>query len=453
MKKAITKFIKKICHDVYSNVNDDINRRIQNSLAVAMNVFFDATDCKKPRGLTAKIQLLNTCLLEKLSDICKEINVRFWLHGGTLLGAARHNGFVPWDDDLDVGIMRSDFEKLKKYVSENITDIEIISIFVPWHTCIANRVVFRDCTLPPIWVDLFVYDNCDYSQKDKIWADNMKIHDEFGKKIDNISKSNNFANQTCGRESAIMNMFNTIINSFSTAVKGSSGIVFGVEQFKSCLPRIYSNDFIFPLLKLNFEGNEYCVPNKWDLYLNNQYGKWEYLPSNMGISAHTPHYNLEELEKINTMIEKLGSNKIFGGEVTGYTAGAFDMFHIGHLNLLRESKKNCNRLIVGVTTDELITKTKNKHPVVPYKDRAAIVRACKYVDEVVIQDDLDKTKSWEKLHYNSLFSGDDWKGNPRWLEYEEKLKLLGVSVKYFPYTQNINSSKLARVVNGYCEKQ
>lgn len=132
--------------------------------------------------------------------------------------------------------------------------------------------------------------------------------------------------------------------------------------------------------------------------------------------------------------------------IVGYTAGAFDLFHIGHLNLIKRAKEKCDYLIVGVTTDELIMNTKNKTPVIPYEERSVIVESLKYVDKVVPQDDLDKVKAWEKYHYNVLFSGDDWKTSERWQGYERELKKHDVEVVYFPYTKTTSSTLLTKAL-------
>ena len=130
----------------------------------------------------------------------------------------------------------------------------------------------------------------------------------------------------------------------------------------------------------------------------------------------------------------------------GYTAGAFDLFHIGHLNLLMRSKATCRHLIVGVTVDELILETKKKPPFIPFTERMAIVEALKCVDEVIVQDDLDKVKAWYALRYNALFSGDDWKGNPRWVNYERQLEEHGVPIVYFPYSVTTSSTSIQRLI-------
>lgn len=123
----------------------------------------------------------------------------------------------------------------------------------------------------------------------------------------------------------------------------------------------------------------------------------------------------------------------------GYTTGVFDLFHIGHLNLLRKAKEQCDYLIVGVSTDELVS-YKHKQAVIPFKERKQIVGAIKYVDEVVAQENMDKMAAWERLHFNVMFVGDDWKGTPKWNEYERQFKEVGVEIVYFPYTKGTSST-------------
>lgn len=142
------------------------------------------------------------------------------------------------------------------------------------------------------------------------------------------------------------------------------------------------------------------------------------------------------------------NKKIRNKKLIGYTTGVFDLFHIGHLNILRNAKKNCDKLIVGVTTDELVILTKNKKTVIPFKERVQIVRSIKYVDRVISQYDLDKFRAWERLKYDVLFIGDDWKGNERWIEYEKKLKRVGAKIVYLPYTKNTSST----MINSFIKK-
>ena len=126
----------------------------------------------------------------------------------------------------------------------------------------------------------------------------------------------------------------------------------------------------------------------------------------------------------------------------GYTTGVFDMFHIGHLNILRRAKEQCSKLIVGVSTDELVRSYKQKVPVIPFEERFAIVAACRYVDEVVSQEDRDKIAAFHRIGFDVMFVGDDWKGKPLFVDVERYLNEHGVEVVYFPYTQGTSSTIL-----------
>ncbi|MBR5239103.1 MAG: adenylyltransferase/cytidyltransferase family protein [Clostridia bacterium] len=130
----------------------------------------------------------------------------------------------------------------------------------------------------------------------------------------------------------------------------------------------------------------------------------------------------------------------------GYTTGVFDLFHIGHLNILKKSKELCDYLIVGVSTDELVQEYKNKTPMIPFSERVAIVEAIKYVDKVVPQTSMDKFKAWEDLHFDVMFHGNDWKNSSLYNEMEEKFHSVGVSIEYFEYTKNTSSTKLQAAI-------
>lgn len=125
--------------------------------------------------------------------------------------------------------------------------------------------------------------------------------------------------------------------------------------------------------------------------------------------------------------------------IIGYTTGVFDLFHIGHLNLLKNAKAMCDRLIVGVTSDELVT-YKHKKAVIPFEERLEIVRSIKYVDAAIIQDNLDKYEAWKKMKFDILFVGDDWYNTDQWNTYEELLTKVGVRIIYFPYYKGTSST-------------
>lgn len=129
----------------------------------------------------------------------------------------------------------------------------------------------------------------------------------------------------------------------------------------------------------------------------------------------------------------------------GYTAGVYDMFHVGHLNLLKRAKEMCDYLIVAVTTDELAA-YKNAKTVIPFEDRCTIVEAIKYVDKVVPQVDMDKMAAWERNQFDVMFVGDDWKGTDKWNQLEKDFAQVGVDIVYFPYTKKISSTKLREII-------
>lgn len=129
----------------------------------------------------------------------------------------------------------------------------------------------------------------------------------------------------------------------------------------------------------------------------------------------------------------------------GYTQGVFDMFHIGHLNLINQAKEYCDSLIVGVNSDALVKSYKNKIPVISEGDRRKIVENIKAVDLAVIADTLDKVEMHRMLKFDAVFIGDDWKNDPRWIDTEQKLAVYGVDVVYLPYTKDISSTLLRGV--------
>lgn len=133
-------------------------------------------------------------------------------------------------------------------------------------------------------------------------------------------------------------------------------------------------------------------------------------------------------------------------KIIGYTTGVYDMFHIGHLNVIRRAKEQCDYLIVGVSSDELVQIDKGKTPVIPFEERIQIVAALRDVDEVVPQTDKDKLAAWNKLHFDKMFVGSDWEGTPQWIKFEEQFAPLGVQIVYLPHTDGISSTKLTDVI-------
>jgi glycerol-3-phosphate cytidylyltransferase len=133
-------------------------------------------------------------------------------------------------------------------------------------------------------------------------------------------------------------------------------------------------------------------------------------------------------------------------KIIGYTTGVFDMFHIGHLHLLKKAKNRCDYLIVGVSSDELVEQYKHKKPIIPFEHRLEIVSSLKFVDEVLVQSHRDKFQQFLDIGYDKLFVGDDWKGSDIFNTLEAKLKPYGAVVEYFPYTQEVSSTKFREIL-------
>lgn len=129
-------------------------------------------------------------------------------------------------------------------------------------------------------------------------------------------------------------------------------------------------------------------------------------------------------------------------EVVGYTAGVYDLFHVGHLRILHNAAGLCDRLIVGVSSDELV-QYKGKSPVIPFAERMEIVREVKGVSAVVPQYDMDKLAMWERLKFHVMFVGDDWHGTQKWNLIEDQLRQVDVRIVYLPYTQGTSSTMIA----------
>lgn len=137
--------------------------------------------------------------------------------------------------------------------------------------------------------------------------------------------------------------------------------------------------------------------------------------------------------------------------VIGYTSGVYDLFHIGHLNLLKNAKGLCDKLIVGVTSDEMVA-YKNKKAIIPHQERMEIVRNICHVDSVVPQNDMDKFKMWQRLKFDIMFVGDDWFKTEKWEELDERFKEVGVKIVYFPYTKGTSSTLINQTLSELREK-
>ena len=139
--------------------------------------------------------------------------------------------------------------------------------------------------------------------------------------------------------------------------------------------------------------------------------------------------------------------------IIGYTTGIFDLFHIGHLNIIKESKKKCDYLIVAVSNDKLAFKLKKKKPVIPFQERIEIIKSLKYVDRAVEEKVDDKTKVKKKYKINIIFKGDDWKNTRKWNQLEKELKKQNIKIMFIKYTKKTSSSLIKKILNKMDKKK
>lgn len=139
----------------------------------------------------------------------------------------------------------------------------------------------------------------------------------------------------------------------------------------------------------------------------------------------------------------------------GYIAGVFDLFHLGHLNVIRNAKAHCDHLIVGVLVDELVEFYKKNPPFIPFEERIDIIQSLKYVDQAVAvtSENIDKVTAWRLYHFDALFSGDDYSGHPGWMADKENLERVGSTIEFFPYTQSTCSTKLKAMIEAQINGQ
>lgn len=165
----------------------------------------------------------------------------------------------------------------------------------------------------------------------------------------------------------------------------------------------------------------------------------EFYPAPADINAAIDIENIEL--QVLAFLKEVNSRKIIG-----YTTGVYDLFHVGHLNVLKSAKSFCDYLIVGVTSDDLSLSRKSKLPIISLTERMEIVRNIKFVDEVVIQETMDKFDAWSRLKFNRMFVGDDWKGTDKWNQLELEFGKLGVDIVYFSYTDSTSSTKIRHLI-------
>ncbi|GHU06809.1 hypothetical protein FACS189431_0330 [Alphaproteobacteria bacterium] len=418
-------------------------------------------------------------IFKYIAIICEENNIRYFAIAGTAIGGVRHGGFIPWDDDIDIAMPRNDYNEFKKIMKSHTASshyrfddcIEhptlgsvIGRVYDELTTNISCATVGRYSKYTGIYVDVMPLDGV--PSNDFLFRIYM-IHLNFYKRLlqakclkDAKYSNDRFIRKTikivAGKMASVIphtfliKRYRKLANKYpfdNPKTKYLSrtwglGTHDGMKAWSRYLREDFSDYIDFP-----FEDTTIRLPKGYDRYLSSLYPNYMTLPPK---DKQKPHHH-------NGILDPGHSYKFYIAKdqkgVIGYTAGCYDMFHIGHMNVLRNAKKKCDYLVVGVNSDEAMYSYKKKYPIISAEERMEIVRNIKCVDEVVEATDTDKMKAYKKHKFDVIFVGDDHKGESKWNELERKLEKYGSKVHYLPHTDGTSSTLLREVLCGKIAKK
>lgn len=414
-----------------------------------------------------KLQEKNLAIFKVVKKICDENNIRYFAIAGTAIGAVRHGGYIPWDDDIDIAMPRKDCARF----------IEIAGQYLPekYRLIISSK--------EPKSADLILrIDDTTTAQIDKNLEPNTNLY--RGTTIDIMpldAVPNNYLlyrlhvvvlellfrmaryrghgkhfipSKTAGRRfvkriahsfSMILprkfyvSMYEWLAGLYQFDSKRSKYLArtwaFGTHDGMRNLARYHKEDFS-AYIEMPFEDTAIRMPVGYDRYLSSLYPNYMTPPPKEKQKPHHADGILDMERSFKYYIAKKQGKKI------GYTAGCYDMFHIGHLNILRRAKKQCDYLIVGINSDKLMYSYKGKCPIIPEAERMEIVREMPYVDDVVLVDIQDKMAAYKKHGYDVIFVGSDHKGEAKWAKLERDLERKNAKVIYLPHTDGVSSTQI-----------
>ena len=282
-----------------------IKLKIKRSISLEMfdeylNTFVDIRLAPKATGQLRKMQLLELYLMKELKKICSQLGIEFWLHGGSALGAYRHKGFIPWDDDVDVGMMREDFDKLTEYVNKNSNKFEILAFYNANTASKVMKFTFKNVK-GGVYVDIFPYDWCSYDNHEALWREWLKDKKELVEKLRKL----NIVRRSYEKDLPVdvLNKIEDICRPYKTKymnLSGKTAICSAIEQIGARgHKRIYQYEKMFPLKPVEFENDEFFVMNDLEGFLRGHYGKnYMKFPLLQLLAPHDYMFSEEHFEEI-----------------------------------------------------------------------------------------------------------------------------------------------------------
>ncbi len=402
---------------------------------------------------------------KEIKRVCDEHDLRYFAIGGTGIGAARHKGFIPWDDDIDIVMPRRDYYLFKEIASKQLphhmqfSDLadsdKSLYVFGKVSDTSTTYVAEEDIddfgAYNGVFIDIMPLDGVPeeyikYQIHMRLLEVIMRINSAvmYAKLHDDVSGFKCRLKKYLGR---IWGVFfsNTSLKRRYVALASKYQFdeskylartwLVGSHDGLQAKARYFQEDFDGHV-DMPFEDTIMRMPKGYDRYLSALYPNYMTLPPK---EKQVPRHSGGIVDLGHSYRYHVAKRE---GKKIGYTAGCYDLFHIGHMNLLRRAKNECDYLIVGVNADEAMYSYKQKYPVIPEDERIDIVAGLRCVDEVVLVTDTDKYEAYKKHEYDVIFVGDDHKGEPTWIELEDKLAKKDSKVHYFGYTKHISSSKL-----------
>lgn len=275
---------------------------LSNQLNGYFNTFFDISDVKPPTEISRTFQELSLYLLENFKKICDENGIDYWLQGGALIGAARNGKLVPWDDDIDIGMMRNELKKLRS-VMYKYDEFEIVDYyFLSYKPCKLPKFFIKGGQIP-CFIDIFTHDFVNYTDRSAYWHEYSENKYELQQKLFNLNLIRKYNNEPIEHQKSL-NKVEEIFNQYIQVYNHKeidTHIIFGIENLTQYHEYLFDADWIFPLSKIVLEGEVYKAPARYDKYLYNQYGDIYRFPKDCGQPTHVV-CNCEEYENIKSFL-------------------------------------------------------------------------------------------------------------------------------------------------------